>query len=158
MNIEDSQQKAEKFKAPLIIISVLVIVLGLLKLFGSIPLCIIECICGVILLIAGLNLSFRLTVFFEIFVVLTMIQFLWIFGQIIQIHIETGSSPLFMEFYQSIFLWTIIVTFVFDFFFVATGYEAYKAFKYLDFEKKGEKSPLIEKQDKQPSESIKSNK
>lgn len=80
---------------------------------------------------------------------LTMIQFLWIFGQAIQIHIETGISPLFNDVKQSIFLWVIIVTFVFDIFFAGICYEAYKAFKYLDYSEANGTGPLIENKSKE---------
>lgn len=148
MNIEESREKAEKLKAPLIICAIILSSLGVLKIFYSIPLFVIECVCGALLFSAAVNLSFRLAVLFEIFVVLTMVQFLWIFGDIIQIKIETGTSPLFIELYQSLFLWTVIATFFVDIFFVITGYHAYKAFKYLEFVEKSQYSPFHEKQTK----------
>jgi hypothetical protein len=115
---------------PLFTIAILALILGFLKLFGSVALCVIEVICAILLIFGASYESYQLTVFFIIFMLLTMIQFLWIFGQAIQIHIETGISPLFNDVKQSIFLWVIIVTFVFDIFFAGICYEAYKSFKY----------------------------
>lgn len=133
MSLEDTRMTAESYQTPLIIVSIIVIALGLLKLTGSISLCIIECLCGIILVFAALNKSYTMTVFYMIFELFKMLQFIWIFGQIVQITIATQQCPLFYEFLPSAFLWVIIVTFLLDIFFVSFAHRAYISFKTLEY-------------------------
>lgn len=51
MEIENAKKNAQKFRIPLFTISILAFILGFLKLFGSVALCIVEVICAILLFI-----------------------------------------------------------------------------------------------------------
>lgn len=53
MNIETAKDDAKKYQIPLIAIACTLFILGACKLFGSVALCVIECICAMVLLLGA---------------------------------------------------------------------------------------------------------
>ena len=134
--IENRERRhLNKVQIVLFLISIIAIMLGCFKLLGSVALAFNEIVTALILFFGACFYSYRLIVFFVILSFLTMIQYVWTFGRMIQIHIYTGISPLFYEFYSSVFLISIIFSFVFDLLAVWYCFNAYRDFKYISFKK-----------------------
>ncbi len=129
------RKEAKLIRTVLLIIAIISIIFGIFKFFGSVALAVNEIITGVVLIFGAVLYSYNLVVFYVILTFLTMIQYVWTFGRMIQIHIYTGISPLFYELYSTIFLMSIILTFIFDLFAVYYSFVAYKEYKYIKYKK-----------------------
>ena len=123
------------------------LVLGLLKLFGSVGFAVNEVICSLFFLIGILSTSHCLVIFFMIMVLFTMANYIMFFALIVQRHIYVGESPIFQTWQFFTFFLVTLISFIFDFFVLNTCLDAYKCFKwetikgFIDPPKPGTKDP-----------------